>query len=510
MQNIKPFSISAPGFLGLNLQDSPIEMPIGFALQAINCIIDKSGRVASRKGWTKAHTTNADLGTSNVECIVEHIDTNGTSTLLAAGGGFLFKHSGSTLTTLTYGGGGSAPTISANNWQVVILNRLAIFFQIGYDPLIYDPATSVTQFRRLSEHASYAGTVLQANCAISAYGRVWCANTATDKSTVKWSDVQAGQIWTGGSSGSLDLLSVWPLGGDEITALAAHNNFLYIFGRKQILIYQGATTPSTMTLYDSVVGIGCVARDSVQVIGDDIIFLSATGIRSLARTIQEKSAPMAEISRNVRDEIQSHINVETGNIKSGYDPINAFYILTAPTSTESYCFDLRKLLEDGSARATTWNIAPRAFCSTSTRKLYLGRAGYIGEYTGYLDDTATYRMSYYITWVDLGNPIQRSILKRINAYVLGVNNQNIVFKWGFDFDENYRSESVAVSTSSTPSEYNIAEYNIGEYSSGLGISKVSVNAGGHGQSVQLGFEAVINGYSLSIQKVDIFTKDGKY
>ena len=85
---------------------------------------------------------------------------------------------------------------------------MAVFFQRGYDPLIYDPAVSTTTFRRLSEHASYSGTVLQANAATSAYGRVWCADTTTDKNTIKWSDVITLQKWTGGSAGSLDLIGV--------------------------------------------------------------------------------------------------------------------------------------------------------------------------------------------------------------------------------------------------------------------------------------------------------------
>ena len=93
----------------------------------------------------------------------------------------------------------------------------------------------------------------------------------------------------------------------KVVALAAHNNSLIIFGRRQTLIYTGALTPSTMTLGDTITGIGCVARDSVQMTGEDVIFLSDSGVRSISRTIQEKSAPMRTISRNVNDDIQGYI-----------------------------------------------------------------------------------------------------------------------------------------------------------------------------------------------------------
>lgn len=510
-QQIQPFTVTAPGFYGLNQQDSPVDLQPGFALKAKNCVIDKSGRIASRNGWLPSHTTNTDLATSHVTCIGELIQNDGTTTILATGGGFLFKLSGTTLITLTYGGGGVAPTISANNWTFCQLNGIGIFWQRGYDPLIYDPATSTTTFRRLSEHATYSGTVLQGNVAISAYGRIWCADTATDKNTVKWSDIITPQVWTGGTSGSLNLLGVWPKGGDEIVALAAHNNFLVIFGKNQTLIYNGANDPSSMALYDSIPSVGCIARDSVQNTGSDVIFLSNTGVRSLMRTIQEKSSPLRELSKNVRDEIQSHItNENLDNIKSVYSPIHAFYLITMPALNETYCFDMRAPLEDGSARVTDWyDITPRSFLASKSRKLYLGQPGYVSEYTGWLDNTSQYRMEYYTTWMDFGNPIQTSILKKIIMTCIGVLNQIIVFKWGYDFVTTYQSQEATITSTAQEAEWGIAEWGIDEWGSIIDVSMVPVNAGGSGRVIQFGFEAQINGKSVSVQKIDIYSKNGR-
>ena len=47
-QAIQTFSISAPGFFGLNTQDSPLDLAAGYALVATNCIIDQYGRIGSR------------------------------------------------------------------------------------------------------------------------------------------------------------------------------------------------------------------------------------------------------------------------------------------------------------------------------------------------------------------------------------------------------------------------------------------------------------------------------
>ena len=138
-KNLTPISIPAPGYFGINLSESPIALDQRYALDADNAVIDKSGRLSCRKGWTKQHSTNSDLGTGDITCIGEVLQSNGTATIICTGNGKLFKLSGSSLVTLSYGGGDSSPTISSNNWQFCQLNGIGIFWQRGYDPLIYDP-----------------------------------------------------------------------------------------------------------------------------------------------------------------------------------------------------------------------------------------------------------------------------------------------------------------------------------------------------------------------------------
>lgn len=512
-KNTSTFSISAPGFYGLNLSDSPIDLSQNFALDATNCVIDKFGRVASRKGWTPAHSTNADLGTADVTCIGELVEPSGTATVLATGNGKLFKLSGGTLTTLTYGGGGSAPNIIANNWKFCSLNGVAMFWQRGYDPLIYDPAVSTTTFRRLNEKSGSSGTVPQCHEAIVAFGRVWAADLSSTKQILYFSDLLTPHIWTGGTSGTLDLRNIWPNGSDQIVALASHNDFLFIFGHKQILIYRNPANPFNMEKQDSIIGIGCIARDSVQTIGEDVWFLSDTGVRSIQRTIQEKSAPFTQISKNVHDDIQALIDTANAEeIKSCFSATNSFYLLTFPAAQRTYCFDTRARLQDGSAKTTTWfNILPTSFYETKSRTMYIGVAGYVGEHTGYLDNTDVYRMQYYTTWIDFGNPIQTSILKRILLTLIGGTNQSIVFKWAYDFTGTFFSQTETIPQIYNPAEYGISEYNSGaEYSANLTTTTLSTNGSSSGKVLQFGFEAQVSGVPISIQKIEIYTKDGRY
>ena len=502
-------SIAAPGFMGVNTQDSSVALESGYATVAANCIIDKFGRIGARKGWLPKHSSNADLSTANVKAIGELIANDGTSYIVAAGNNKLFKLVGSTLSVLTYGGGGVAPTISNDKWQMAPLNGVMYLYQEGHDPLVFDPAVSTTTFKRVSEKTGYLGTVQQSNCVISAYGRTWSASTLTDKNTVQFSDLLAGHVLNTGSSGTLNVSQVWPAGADEIQGLAAHNNYLYIFGRRQILIYQGANDPTNMSLADTVSGIGCCARDTIKVTGDDIIFLSDSGVRSMKRVVQERSAPLRDLSANVRDDLVQAVSSEVlADIKAVYSDNNAFYLLVLPVTGITYCFDMRTTLQNGAARATTWTLLPTAMFSTRSKDVYMGFAGYVGYYTGHLDNTSTYRMGYYTNYFDLGSPTAIKVLKKISFTMIGGKGADVILKYGFDYSSNYSSQFLQLG-GITVAEYGVAEYNIGEYTAGIVFDNQKVQVGGAGNIIQLGIETVINNFELSIQKLDVFCKAGR-
>jgi hypothetical protein len=510
-QALQTASISAPGFFGLNTQDSPLDLAAGFALVATNCIIDQYGRIGARKGWSRVNSSSGALGANDVAVIHELVQADGTLTVLFAGNNKLFKlGSENAVVELTYGGGGAAPTITASNWSVASLNGITYFFQTGHDPLVFDPAVSTTTYRRVSEKAGYVGTVPSGNIVLSAFGRLWVADTATDNVTVFFSDLLAGHVWNTGTAGSLNIDRVWPNGADEVTGLAAHNGFLIIFGRRQILVYGNATTPATMSLSDTVGGIGCIARDSIQSTGKDVLFLSNSGVRSFARTIVEKSAPIGDLSKNIRSDFMGIVTGEVpASIKTIYSESEAFYLLTLPSVKEVYCFDTRAQLQDGSFRVTVWDsIEPTALLSRRNGDVLIGKNGYIGKYSTYLDYTAPYRMQYYTNHADLGNQNVTSLLKRLKVVVIGGTNQFVTMKWGFDFSTNYLSANALIPVQGI-SEYGIGEYGIAEYSEGVALQTLSVQATGSGKIVQTGYETNINGSPLSIQRIEIQSKDGK-
>ena len=528
-------SIAAPGFYGLNLQESSITLSSGFALKAQNCVIDRYGRIGARRGWTPLNATNTDLGANPIEAMMEVVD-GGSNTIISAGNNKLFTGR----TTLTQqlvrnadNSGNATYTITANNWQMAAMpygdvndfQPHAYLAQAGHPMLVWhelpvsggdphDHDSGTFGFQQIGDvgtlPANHSTSTFKPNAVLSAFGRIWVGNIAGDTQTVYFSDLLRGSDFTVGSAGFLNLQEVFP-NGDNIVAIAAHNGFLVIFGRNNTAIYANPIDTSALVLQDIIYNVGCIARDSVQNIGTDILFLSDAGVRSLARVIQEKSLPMNDISKNVRDDLMANVLFETDliKIKSIYHEKDAVYLLSLPTTEFVYCFDTRQRLQDGAARVTIWdNLDPKSFCITQAKELLIGKTSYIGKYNGYTDNGQPYRLQYYTNYFDFDASTKLKILKKIGMVLIGSTNQNVAVKWGFDYTESYQATTYTLS-SATISEYNIAEYNIGEYSSGIAIDRFSVNAGGQGTVMQIGLESDIDGSLLSIQKIDVAVKAGK-
>jgi hypothetical protein len=530
-------SIAAPGFYGLNTQESSITLSSGFALKAQNCVIDKYGRIGARRGWTALNTTvNTDLGAANPVEFLFEVVTGGGTEVLSAGNNKLFVGS-TTMTTKTVrnadNSGNATYTITANNWQGAALSYGDVsdfqphvyLAQTGHPMLVwhelpisggaFDAHDSGTfGFQRVGDDAklpsNHSTSTFAPSWVLSAYGRIWCGGISGDTQTVYFSDLLAGTDFKNGSAGYLNLQEVLP-NGDPVVAAAAHNGYIIFFGRRNTAIYANPLDTASLTLVEVITNVGCIARDSVQSIGTDVLFLSDAGVRSLQRVIQEKSLPMRDISKNVRDDLMSAVASETDltKIKSIYYERDAIYLLTLPTSKFVYCFDTRAALQDNSMRVTIWDsIEPKAFVVTQDKNLLIGKPGYIGKYFGHSDNGTVYRLQYYTNYFDFDAATSLKILKKIGWVLIGGTNQSVAVKWGFDYSEGYQATTYNLDTA-TVYEYGIGEYNIAEYSSGIVLDRFSVNAGGQGTVMQLGLEADINGNPLSIQKIDVGIKQGK-
>ena len=505
-QKLQSITITAPSYAGINTQDAPLSQDPTFAAVADNCIIDKEGRIASRKGYEMVSTNGSSvLGSSDgIKAVYQYRDSNGNTEILSVGNNKIFLGD----TTLV----DSTPasyTITSDDWKIVNFNDHAYFFQRGYEPLLY--TNSIGNIEAMSTHVHATGTPPQGNEVLAAFGRLWVADFATDKSTIYWSDLLNGHAWSGGSTGSIDISEVWPNGYDEIVALSAHNGFLIIFGKDSIVIYQGADNPATMSLADTISNIGCVSRDAVVSTGKDLIFLDRSGVRSIARTIQEKSSPIGDISKNVNNDIKNLVAAETGTISMHYSPKEAFVLVNFSDLQTVYVFDTRFPLQDGSYRATTWShMAPLCFTNLEDDTIYIGNSAGIAKYFGYDDNDTSYQLSYFSHPLSFGDSSILKFLKKINLTTFDGAEAVVVLNWAYDYSGAYKKQAYTLPKSNA-GQYNISEFNTeAEYSSSISlINRQKINTSGHGTVVSVGVETAVDGNSIAIQELNIHALLGR-
>ena len=278
-----------------------------------------------------------------------------------------------------------------------------------------------------------------------------------------------------------------------------------------MLVYSGATAPASMALSDTINNIGCIGRDAVQSTGKDILFLDFSGVRSLSRTVQEKSAPIGDISKNVNNDIKSRVQAETGNIKSVYDSNNAFFLINFPTVGVVYCFDTKYPLEDGSYRTTTWtSMDPLSFVVTDADALYIGVATGIAEYTSYTDNAAGFSLQYFSHPLSFGDSSRLKFLKKVNVTTFNGANANVTLNWAYDYEGNYQSQVYTLAGFSS-GQYNISEYNTtAEYaSSGSLINTEKINTGGSGSLVTVGLTTNVSGNEIAFQELNVHSLIGR-
>jgi len=501
---LTPFSVVGPGALGLNTKLAGLEIGPQFCLTTRNCALSNQGTIAARQGWQPFAGVEQLAGEPDLRTIHEYIDNGNTSRIIWSAGNEIYEGTAS-VTNVT---GTATPT--ADNWKFTNFNGKVIGVQGGHNPIV---KTDGGDFADISFDVAIADPIE----ALSAWGRVWYVEG--DGQTIRYSDLLQEDTLTGGSSGTINLYTVWSNGTDEIIGLQEFNNYLVIFGRKQIVLFAGGEDPNTsLKIVDIINNTGCIARDSIQNIGNDILFLGEEGVISLARNIQAggdvRSLPLANLADNVSDFLsQFSLSEPAQNIKSCYKADDGFYLITFPTSKVTFYLNVRYTTQDNKARVFVWyDINPTALAVDRQDNVYIGKPGYLALYDGFTDNGESYNMQFKTGWESGGQQTGTStkIFKQAVLTVKGGYASRITFEWGFDFlPTTFDSENNAIEVLLNPSEYGIDEYTVAEYSRVNPVSQILYRMSGSGKSVQFGIETEINGSELNIQKADLYLKGGK-
>lgn len=500
----------APGFLGLNFSQASSILSPQYATKAQNCVIDSSGRLAAREGYT-SQTTTPITSTPDVETLFEYRKGDGTRSIICAWDGGISTSLGNPEASDISG----VVTDADGRWWMQNFNDKVIGFQDGQKPIVY---TGTGSFATVVESNGTAPTS-HGGIAVCAYGRVWAVDS--DGVTVKYSGLLDETDWGTSSAGSIDFSNIWTAGTDTITAIVAFNGSLIVFGTNHVVfITDGAGSsigvdPTQIYVSDIINGTGCLSQWTIQHVGEaDLMFLSRNGVQSLTRLLTQKSNPVQNISKLVRTELLNDARAETASaISSFYSHKLGMYGVTMPASGRTWIIDTRYPYQDKEGDrlniVTSWTVAPASWLVRDNDDLLLGVAGEAGLYGGNDDDGSSFRFIYQSPWLDLGEQLANrlKILKRLGGILFIKDAATILFKWGVDFEQDFESLSETI-TGDGGSEFGIGEFGIAEFSGGLSLRIINLPARDTGQYFRVAVEGDITG-TFALQQLELFAKIGR-
>jgi len=564
---LNPLILNDTGRYGLNTQASPAALPPQWLAKADNIILDEQGRISSRKGIQQVSenigstSANADI----VKSIGEYFAENGIKTLYCGIDDSIYKldttttpyiFTQQTFSTVKEGTATSVTpqTITDGNWQWVNFNHEFYGFQSGHMPINYN-GSGWFDINHTSTWTIPAGiTTFDPSCGMGKFGRMWVGGISEDPGTLYYSDTLIAEDYNGGASGKIDLSTVW--GSDSIVHIAEFSDKMVIFGTENIVIYSNPWDPDNMVLFDLITGVGLKARDSVAQIGNDIVFLSASGLRSLERIVAtDGKMPLMMLSKNIRDELEQHIlSSDMEQCKAQFCLCGGFYLLAFPDRDLMYYFDFTIRNPDQTPRVTKFvfdtSECPRSLLSTIDGTMYMGmgsptKYGSVAIYRNYwdqykTDETSTYgteetceaaghtwestnskcwsttdvpyQAEFSTVWLDFGNPSITKILKRFFGVIVGGQNMDVDFIWYRDYNvDTQGSASFSLNPGGTQYIYgNTASiFGVATFTSGFRPAEYKLPLSKAAKVVQIEMKGRIKGYKASLQSMMLLAKQGK-
>lgn len=497
--------LGAIGEKGMFTQVSPIDLPPEFATLAVNCFANEAGRPTARKSAKIVTTVRNSVGASDqVRRMYRHNKVDGTTELISSTTGYVSRGTGTLTQILT--------NASTGNYQFASLNG-KLFGVCESETMVWWNETTWV--------STNMGTPVNPTALHSAFGRLWAVKDAT----LYWSVLLDGTDFTGAGSGSLDLNKIHTQFRDTAVAVTSFNGMIVVLCRQSLYILDlpldknpgSAATP--LYLKDFIPNVGCYSRDSVVSTGDDVLFMSDDGLRSLSRSMQESGgpAPLTDMSASNKDYVIN--NIIAGNagteITAAWHPKKSWYMLFCATTLNIYLFDLgRHMGDQGKApRMFVWTMGASKVqfhgAYSDDRKMYF--AGLGGLYTMETYESGdAYTMSITSGWLSFGGAERLDIYKRVMVNITGGGGQTATLKWSVDFNNNSeRSYQFELSSDQVVYEFNVAEYNLAEYTSGVSMAEVYMNISGTGKVIQISLEIPINGTAVTLNNVIAFYKQGR-
>jgi len=521
-KGLKATVLDTIGVNGLDTQKHPTALGPNWFTKADNIVYTEGNRVTFRKGLYQK--TNAETNGNHIGSLYEN---KADGTIWAAAGEYIYEVD----FTNTDGSGylyvyTNAYDTGASNdhWQFTGTDLGLVAVQAEEDVQLLSGGS----WGLMSDESDYSApvgvTTFDPSTALGEYGRLWVGGVSEDNTVLYYSEGENPVAFNNGDSGYIDLKYVW--GNDEIVSINSFGGKLVIFGKQNIAIYNNPWDVTDIELDEVIKGIGCTFRDSVQAIGDDLFFLSDTGIRSLNRTAQFDKLPLTEISVTVKDEIINNTR-NSQDVRSVYVSDEGLYLLSFTDLNVTYVFDITFKTDRDTYRVTKWNFdgdrQPVSFTYSDTYGLLFGEeSGHICTYEGYYEVTyedgvyteTPYTGSFSTAVLDLGQGFVSSILKKLIMVVSGGSGTNVGLKAFRDFELSPSTQQTfTVNAPLGGTAYKWGESNslfgTAKFAPIYGLKEVGVQLNGAAKYLRLEMDGVTNGHRTALQSLTLFYKQGK-
>jgi len=287
--------------------------------------------------------------------------------------------------------------------------------------------------------------------------------------------------------------------GNEITSLIVFREQLIIFGQKKIKRLVGNTL-SDFNLQPITENVGCIAKDTVQEVGSDVMFLGPDGLRLLSATDRIGDFGLAVVSKPIQKEMTELISRATsfGSVvvknKSQYRIFghNSNYTANASLGIlgTQTLGDQTAIVSWAELRGIKVYVADNNYKDKVETIIFSNDTGYayVME-NGNSFDGSDIEAIFYTPFVPLSDPNIRKAIYKLTLYTdpQGSINANVSLK--FDFDELGTVQPDLISLANAG--VNSSVYGTGIYGSSLYSEKLkkvfSTQTVGAGFTVSLQF-----------------------
>jgi len=479
---LKTYTFGSPR--GLNTVQNDLNMKDEFAPVFRNAIIDETGAIAMRPGFTKSGS--AISGGPVIESAFEYKKQDGSSMKIAAAGGQLWKQN-------TDGSWTSIKTgLGSNKCSAAVFQNKIIFFNGVNLPWYYD-GTQCADLANLCTDWEYGDTP----SIVFAYkGRLFAGRRPSNKTMVNYCALEDINDWVSSeNAGYIDLATVLPH-GRELTDIKTWEGYLTFLLNEESVIWTWAS-PADQAM-QKIIPVGAPWGKAVS-FANDLIFISRLGVKTISRSLQSGELNVGNLSENVENLIQEFM-INSPLTSTAVYPYRRWVLFFFPPYLMAYDYSRKAWYQfDGLDAQSMLTIDNDLFFGASNGQPYKYERDF------YSDDGVAISFNWETPWLYLGKLSTYKKPKFLNM-VIGRNSLGTL-----QIDEHIDfKERIGLSKTIMPGTniyWRSSYWRVAKWRATKNIS-YSIPLMGRGKAVKFGFSHSENYKPFSIILSELISMEG--